>query len=237
MGIPATMAMVARCCVTAAVGAVIWSGALSAGHAQQRPAPQMPPPAPSDNARAAAGSGPVAQQQSVPPLTFSRWTKLCERSAATKSRLICRTGRDGRLDNGVPLIAAVLIEVEGEPKKVLQVTLPVGVMLPRGTRVVIDDDEYAAVVAPFMVCTNAGCIAQLESDANAVARMKKGKSLHLQAFSMQQSVMTLTVPLAEFAQAYDGPPADQKQVDEQNQKLIEELQKKQAASSPAGNKR
>ena len=73
--------------------------------------------------------------QPSPPLTYSKWTKLCERSAETKSRLMCRTGRDGRLDNGVPLVAAVLIEVEGEPKKVLQVTLPAGVMLPRGTRV------------------------------------------------------------------------------------------------------
>jgi hypothetical protein len=40
--------------------------------------------------------------------------------------------------------------------------------------------------------------------------------------------MTLSVPLAEFAQAYDGPPADPKQVEEQNKKLAEELQKKQA---------
>ena len=193
--------------------------------------------APAHQSQPAGGA--VAQQQSMPTLTYSKWTKLCERNAQTKSRLMCRTGRDGRLDNGVPLVAAVLIEIEGEPKRVLQVTVPVGVMLPRGTRVLVDDDENAAVVAPFMVCTNSGCLAQIETDANAIARMKKGKNLYIQAFSMQQSVMTLSVPLAEFAQAYDGPPADPKQVEEQNKKLAEELQKKQQSPSaqPAPAKR
>jgi invasion protein IalB len=162
----------------------------------------------------------------APPLTYSKWTKLCDKNAETKSRTMCRTGSDGRLDSGVPLVAAVLIEVEGEPKKVLQVTLPPGVMLPRGTRILIDSDEQAAQVAPFLVCTNAGCVAQIEADANGVARLKKGTTLYLQAYNMQGGVMTLSLPLAEFAKSYDGPPVDQKQVEEQNKKLIEELQKR-----------
>ncbi len=173
----------------------------------------------------AATAAPPAQT-APPPLTYSKWTKLCDKNAETKQRTMCRTGSDGRLDTGVPLVAAVLIEVEGEPKKVLQVTLPPGVMLPRGTRVLIDSDEQSAQVAPFMVCTNNGCVAQIEADVNGVARLKKGTTLYLQAYSMQGSVMTLSLPLDEFAKAYDGPPVDQKQVEEQNQKLIEELQKR-----------
>lgn len=201
--------------------------------AQQKAQPKSQPAQPIQQ-QPAAPSQPeqAAAPQAVPPLTYSKWTKLCDRNAQTKSRQMCRIGRDGRLDSGVPLVAAVVIEIEGEPKRVLQVTVPPGVMLPRGTRVLVDDDENAAVVAPFMVCTNSGCLAQIETDASAIARMKKGKNLYIQAFSMQQSVMTLSVPLAEFAQAYDGPPADAKQVEEQNNKLIEELQKKQQQAQP-----
>lgn len=202
--------------------------ALAQQKAQPKSALPQSQPAPAQAAPAAPAV------QAPPPLTYSKWTKLCERNAETKSRLMCRTGRDGRLDSGVPLVAAVLIEVEGEPKKVLQVTLPAGVMLPRGTRVMIDNDEQFAQVAPFTVCTNSGCIAQLESDVNGVARMKKGQMLYMQAFSMQQNVMTLSIPLAEFAQAYDGPPADPKQIEDQNKKLIEELQKRaNQQSAPA----
>jgi hypothetical protein len=43
---------------------------------------------------------------------------------------------------------------------------------------------------------------------------------------MQGGVMTLSLPLDEFAKAYDGSAVDQKQVEEQNKKLIEELQKR-----------
>lgn len=210
-----------RPCIAAGVTVLFLAVAASAAQAQQN----QPSSAPSQPANAAG----VPQ---VPPLTYSKWTKLCDKNAETRSRMMCRIGRDGRLDNGVPLVAAVLIEIEGEPRRVLQVTLPVGVMLPRGTRVLIDDDESAAVVAPFMVCTNSGCLAQMEVDANAIARMRKGKSLHMQAFSMQQAAMTLSVPLAEFSQAYDGPPADPKQVEEQNRKLAEEFQKKQQQATP-----
>jgi invasion protein IalB len=196
----------------------------TAAFAQQKPQPKAAPaqnqPAPPQPAAA-----PPAQV-SAPPLTYSKWTKLCDKNAETKSRTMCRTGSDGRLDNGVPLVAAVLIEVEGEPKRVLQVTLPPGVMLPRGTRVLIDSDEQSAQVTPFIVCTNVGCVAQIESDVNGVARLKKGTMLNLQAYNMQGAVMTLSLPLAEFAKAYDGAPVDQKQLEDQNKKLIEELQKR-----------
>jgi invasion protein IalB len=210
--------------------ATLWLAIAPAAFAQQKAQPKSAPPQSQPAPAEAAPAAPAVQPS--PPLTYSKWTKLCERSAETKSRLMCRTGRDGRLDNGVPLVAAVLIEVEGEPKKVLQVTLPAGVMLPRGTRVMIDNDEQFAQVAPFTVCTNSGCIAQLESDVNGVGRLKKGQMLHMQAFSMQENVMTLSIPLGEFAQAYDGPPADPKQIEEQNKKLIEELQKR-AGQQPA----
>lgn len=205
--------------LAASLSLAVVPSAFAQQEAQPKSAPAQSQPAPP------AAAAPPAQT-APPPLTYSKWTKLCDKSAETKQRTMCRTGSDGRLDTGVPMVAAVLIEIEGEPKRVLQVTLPPGVMLPRGTRVLIDNDEQSAQVVPFMVCTNSGCVAQVEADANGVARLKRGTTLYLQAYSMQGSVMTLSLPLAEFAKAYDGPPVDQKQVEEQNQKLIEELQKR-----------
>jgi hypothetical protein len=53
--------------------------------------------------------------------------------------------------------------------------------------------------------------------------------------------VTLPLPLAEFAKAYDGPPTDPKQFEETQKKLQEELQKraeearkKLEANAPAG---
>ena len=41
------------------------------------------------------------------------------------AKQVCFTGKDGRIESGQPVVAAVIIEPEGEPKKLLRVTLPV----------------------------------------------------------------------------------------------------------------
>jgi hypothetical protein len=43
---------------------------------------------------------------------------------------------------------------------------------------------------------------------------------------MQGTPISLPLPLADFAKAYDGPPTDPKVVEEQQRKLQEELQKR-----------
>ena len=59
-----------------------------------------------------------------------------------------------------------------------------------------------------------------------IAKMKKGKMITLQAINMQGTPISLPLPLADFAKAYDGPATDPKVFEEQQRKLQEELQKK-----------
>jgi invasion protein IalB len=202
-------------------------------HAQQPPAQKgAPKAAPKGQAPAAAPAAPAQPgganpaDAQVPPLIYSNWTKICGKGPEAGSKQVCQTGKDGRLESGMPVVAAVVIEMEGEAKKVLQVTLPPGVLLPRGTRVVIDRDEPSAIVGSFLVCANGGCIAQLEATADTVAKLKKGQNLYVQAYNMAQNVMTLALPLGDFAKAYDGPATDPKELEEKNKKLQDELQRR-----------
>ncbi len=57
------------------------------------------------------------------------------------AKQVCFTGKDGRIESGQPVIAAVIIEPEGEPKKLLRVTLPLGMQLVHGTRVIVDQQR------------------------------------------------------------------------------------------------
>jgi len=59
-----------------------------------------------------------------------------------------------------------------------------------------------------------------------VASMKKGQMLTVQAINMQGTAISLPMPLADFAKAYDGPATDPKAFEDQQRKLQEELQKK-----------
>jgi len=50
--------------------------------------------------------------------------------------------------------------------------------------------------------------------------------LIVQAINMQGTPISLPLPLADFAKAYDGPATDPKVFEDQQRKLQEELQKK-----------
>jgi invasion protein IalB len=188
---------------------------------QKAPAPKA---APKPQPQQQESGAPAAPE--IPPLIYSNWTKLCSQGADSGGKTMCRIGNDGRLESGQPMVGAVLMEMEGEPRKILQIMLPLGILLPRGTRVLIDNDEQGAMVLPIVVCAGGGCMAQTDANAELVARLKKGQTLYVQAYSMQQSVFTLALPLGDFAKAYDGPATDPKDVEAQNKKLQEQLQKR-----------
>ena len=63
-----------------------------------------------------------------------------------------------------------------------------------------------------------------------IKKMKKGKTLTVQAINMQGRAISLPLPLNDFAKAFDGPPTDPKVFEERQRKLQEELQKKAEAA-------
>src|SRR5215213_10689524 len=87
------------------------------------PAAQAPPAAPPAAGAPAAGAQPADQQVQ---LIYAPWTKFCLKGQEAAAKQVCFTGKDGRIESGQPVIAAVIIEPEGEPKKLLRVTLPLG---------------------------------------------------------------------------------------------------------------
>ena len=140
---------------------------------------------------------------------------------------------------GQPVIAAVIIEPEGETKKILRVTLPLGMQLVHGTRVIVDNNP--PMQSPYVICFANGCMSDYDVTPELLANMKKGQNLVVQAINSNGAPLTLPLPLAEFAKAYDGPPTDPKVFEETQKKLQEELQKraeearkKLEANQPAG---
>ena len=124
----------------------------------------------------------------------------------------------------MPVAAAVIIEPEGVDKKILRVTLPLGMQLVHGTRVILDQNQ--PMTAPYVICFNNGCMADYEANAELIAKMKKGQGLVVQAINSTGQPISLGLPLADFAKAYDGPPTDPKIFEEQQKKLQEELQRR-----------
>ena len=226
------------------------AGSVSYAVAQPTPAPANPPPAPAKPRPAPAKpaaqpaqqqQAPAAQQQTPaqqqaapnggdqPQLIFSPWVKLCNKDADPKAKRICVTVKDGRVESGLLVVSVAIIEMDGEAKKLLRMSLPYGVALQHGTRLIVDQGQPAT--SPFVTCLPpvvppGGCIADYEASADMIGRMKKGQVLTVQAIHMNGQAMSPQMDLKDFAKAYDGPPTDPKVFEEQQKKLQDELQKR-----------
>jgi invasion protein IalB len=188
----------------------------------KKPAAQKAQPA-KPAAPAPAAPAPQAAAAAPPQLMYSPWLKVCGKGPETNNKQVCVLTKDGRLENGMPVAIVQLFEPEGEPK-VLRVTVPLGMQLQHGTRMIIDQGQPAQ--EPYKICFPVGCMSDYPVTDDMIAKMKKGQMITLQAINMQGTPISLPLPLNDFAKAYDGPPTDPKVVEEQQRKLQEELQKR-----------
>ncbi|HML08832.1 MAG TPA: invasion associated locus B family protein [Xanthobacteraceae bacterium] len=198
--------------------------------AAKKPAKPAAPPAEAAPPAAAQQQQPAQpQQQQQVQLIYSPWTKFCLKGQPGQTpppdaKQVCFTGKDARIESGMPVVAAVLIEPEGQERKILRVTLPLGMQLVHGTRVIIDQNQ--PLTAPYVICFTNGCMADYEANADMVGKMKKGQGLVVQGINSTGQPISLPLPLADFAKAYDGPPTDPKEFEAQQRKLQEELQRR-----------
>jgi invasion protein IalB len=178
--------------------------------------PPVPPTqaAPGPNAEQAPLGAPgetVRNGQQQLQVIASPWTRYCvknltDQSSEIRTKEVCFTASDGHLTSGQKLVIVLLIEPEGGGTKLLRVTLPLGVALVPGAHIVID--ENAAMTAPYVVCLpQNGCMADYKADGDLIEKLKKGRSLAIQAFDKGRPI-SFTLPLTGFAEAYDGPASD-----------------------------
>ncbi len=235
---------VGRTLATLSATAILAIFAVSSALAQaQQPAkPAAPKPAPKTQAqpaKPATPGAPAAPQGAAQPaqqdvqLIYSPWTKFCLKGQEANAKQVCFTGKDARIESGAPVVAAVLIEPEGADKKILRVTLPLGMQLQPGTRIIIDQGQ--PTTGPYVICFTNGCMADYEANADIIGKLKKGQTLSVQAINSGGQPVSLALPLADFAKANDGPPTDPKVFEEQQKKLQDELQKpRRRGASEAG---
>ncbi len=186
------------------------------------PAAQQPPAAPPSQTQATAPD--------MPQLVYSQWAKFCGKGDDPGAKELCFTAKDARTEAGQPLVAAALIEPQGEPKKLFRVTLAGPLRLQYGTRIVIDKEPPLAGV--FFTCfVNGICISDYEATPELVGNLKKGQMLQIQAINLAAATITFPMPLSDnsgnsFQKANEGPATDPQVFDAQQKNLQGDLQKR-----------
>jgi invasion protein IalB len=153
-------------------------------------APNNPPAtAPADNAGAA---------NTPPP---PGWAARCG-SASRDAPLECAIEQSAVLPRTGQLVILVNIRVPADthtPSALIQ--LPLGLNLPGGAKLQVDDG--AAADMQIQTCEARGCYAGTTIAPDLLAAMKSGKQLNVSFQSLNKETLTVPLPLADFAAAYD----------------------------------
>jgi invasion protein IalB len=137
-------------------------------------------------------------------VAFSYWVKFCK-SSMWKSG--CFVGKDAKTVDGKPLVAAVVIQPNGEAE-FLRLTFPITINRETGTRILFDGKEASSQTADFVSCKQRlGCMADY-TDPETITRMRTARSMTLQATDGDGGVLRYVFALTDFAKAYDGPESD-----------------------------
>jgi invasion protein IalB len=155
----------------------------------QTPANNPPAPAPADNAGAA---------NTPPP---PGWAARCG-SASRDAPLECAIEQSAVLPRTGQLVILVNIRVPADthtPSALIQ--LPLGLNLPGGAKLQVD--EGAVTDMQIQTCEARGCYAGTTIAPDLLAAMKSGKQLKISFQNLNKETLTIPLPLADFAAAYD----------------------------------
>ncbi|MEO5757899.1 MAG: invasion associated locus B family protein [Mesorhizobium sp.] len=152
-----------------------------------------------------------AQQQQIP----QGWFKACTKQEDVD---ICNVQNITTAGNGQLITGVSLIELKGKVnRKVFQVTVPTGRLVPPGIGLQIDTGK--AQKLDYVICFPDRCVAEVPLTDQLVASFKKGQAITLTSVNFQNQPNPIKIALSGFSGAYDGPALQQSDIEDRQKKL------------------
>jgi len=156
-------------------------------------------PAPTHTPAAQASPSPAEQQPTQPPA--QGWVSRCS-SLSREAPLECAIEETAVLTKTGQLIVLVNIRVTSDTRSpVALVQLPLGLNLPAGAKLQVDDGKVTDL--QIQTCENRGCYANAPISPELLAALKSGKQLKVAFQNLNKEIITIPMPLADFAAAYE----------------------------------
>src|SRR5262245_12692660 len=191
---------------------ILSTAASHAGMPQEGPvtvAQATPSPAPPTKRAAPAPAAPAPkppssttdnEQQQIQTVNVSAgagWVAKCV-SESRQSPIECSMEQTLSLPSTSQLVASVLVRVPSDTRQpVMMIQLPVGIYLPGGLHLEIDDGKPQSV--PLQMCDLKGCYASMQVNQDLLASLKSGKRLTMTFQNMAKNNIAVPIPLANFA--------------------------------------
>ncbi|MGE0499784.1 MAG: invasion associated locus B family protein [Rhizobiaceae bacterium] len=163
----------------------------------------------------AAGAAPASSQ--AQPQIPQGWFKACSKQEDVD---ICNVQNIVMAETGQMITGISMIELKGKVnRKVFQVSVPSGRMVPPGIGLQIDGGKTQKL--DYVICFPDRCVAEAALSDAMVSSFKKGSELTLTSVNFQNQPNPIKVTLQGFTGAYDGDPLQQSDIEDRQKKLQE----------------
>jgi len=162
---------------------------------------QAPKPAPAA-AAPAKGKGaepPVTPPDGVVKSQFGDWQLVCKGPPPGAKQEVCALVQSVTAEDRSNVGLTVYIQKFSSGQTVLRVFAPLGVLLPRGLGLKIDNTDVGN--APFLRCHSFACYAQVVLEEKLIQQLVAGKTAVFIIFQTEEQGIGIPISLSGFAQA------------------------------------
>lgn len=163
----------------------------------------------------------------------SAWIKICDdvklkevKEKDTTSKKICMTHHESlSAKTGTPLVSAAVRNVAGHDTERFLVTVPLGMAIPAGVHVKVDEND--PIKFKYSFCHVAGCVAETPMTPDLLKQMKAGKKMVVATIGISGKPVGFPIPLSGFGKAYGGKPIDGEKYANARKAMMQEIRKRQ----------
>jgi invasion protein IalB len=151
-----------------------------------------------------AGARDPAAAQGVVRSVFNDWQIRCDTPPGAQSEqcaLIQSVTAEDRANVGLTVI---VLKTADQKSKLLRVVAPMGVLLPSGLGLKIDQVDVGR--AGFVRCLPSGCVAEVVMDDNLIKQMRTGTTATFIIFQTPEEGIGFPMSLKGFGDGFDKLP-------------------------------
>jgi invasion protein IalB len=145
-----------------------------------------------------------AAAQGVVRGTHGDWQMRCETPPGARTEQCALVQNVAAEDRPNVTLLVIVLKTADNQSRLLRVVAPLGVLLPAGLGLKIDDRDIGR--AGFVRCLNTGCIAEVVMDDQLVGSMRAGQNATFIVFQTPEEGIGIPVSLAGFGEGMEKLP-------------------------------
>jgi invasion protein IalB len=151
-----------------------------------------------------AAGAPPARAQGVVRNTFGDWQLRCEVPAGAKAEQCALVQNVAAEDRPNVTLLVIVLKTADAKSQLLRVVAPLGVLLPSGLGLKIDQADVGR--AGFVRCLTTGCVAEVVMEDTLLNQLKAGKQATFIVFQTPEEGVGIPVSLEGFGPGFDSLP-------------------------------